>query len=90
MAKKITILKINLQEGFILEDDFIVAAYSHHNKIIISRYSLRNESLPTEFRDYKIHFGITDSFGINFWTANGTKTFSEIAIKLNEHEKVES
>lgn len=79
MKIELEVFVVNLQQGFLLAGHLIVAAYSHHNKIIYVKipYSMHDYTLPANYRDYKVIHKFTDSFGIEMWTNDGQKTMKQ-------------
>lgn len=71
---KTTILKVNLQDGFLLDDNmYPVAAFNLHNSSLYVRIPLRSHDIeiPESLSTLTVIDGHTDSFGINMWTNNG-------------------
>jgi len=75
---KLTIFNVNLQQGFLMDNDTIIGAFSRHNKIIYLKHPLNSLGfdliLPKEIEDFEIKERITDNFSINMWTDNGDKS----------------
>lgn len=75
---------INLQQGFILDQNkSIVAAYSHHHKTVVMKHPNHSNEFNwfgSMVEHYKFENGITDSFGIEAYTHAGDKSLSDLII----------
>lgn len=69
--------KVNLQQGFLLDNlGNIAAAYSHHNNVIYLKipYAATDIEIPKEMATYKVVKGLTDSFSITMYTVQCEKS----------------
>jgi hypothetical protein len=79
MSNNVKLFPVNLQQGFITDiDGRILAAYSHHNKAIVTLECLPTFGLPEPLKGYTLFERRTDGFGIEAWTNSGTKGLHEI------------
>lgn len=73
METQLTTLKVNLQEGLILDNSRVVGCYSHHNNVVaFTDYSVYYK-LPDDFKNYEVLINWTDSIGLTVWTDDGDK-----------------
>lgn len=72
----VSIIEVNLQQGFIMNSNTVVAAYSHHNRNVVFKlpFTKNDIVLPDRFSGYYIIEGKTDSFSIQYWTPDGYKS----------------
>lgn len=66
------LIPVNLQQGLILTNGYVIGLYDHHNKVVILviPYTKKDMDMPI-LQDYQIIEKYTDSISLTIWRPEG-------------------